>query len=138
MPVLRGARCIGYCLVVPLRLTVEVSLVPTAEGGRATALTSGWRGVVWFGERWTESDVQLWPPGQGRVPVGEELVYGCELRLDSGSPLAPGMGGRGEIELWALGDPRPAIHPGAEFELREGARKIGTGRTFAVSSTPRL
>jgi translation elongation factor EF-Tu-like GTPase len=118
-----------------LSLSCEVRLLATAEGGRQTALASGWRGVVSFGELWTERDARLWPDVGEPLPVGEELVYGSELRLDPGSEiLAPGDIGLAEITLPFHDEPRPAIRPGASFELREGSRKVGAGKVLEIAT----
>jgi hypothetical protein len=117
-----------------LGLTCDLRLLPTADGGRTTPLKSAWRGLVWFGEVWTEQDTALWPDYGAPLPIGEELVYGCELRLVDASTetLAPGHDTRVELAFWAIEEPRPAMRLGATFEVREGRQYIGVGTVLEV------
>lgn len=86
-----------------------------AEPGRPD-LKSGWRGLIDFGEVWRKSDADLWPSvSWGKVPLGERLTYGCELRLASDD--APR---RAKLFLWAIDSPREVMSPGAEFALLDG------------------
>lgn len=118
-----------------LKLACEIRPLPTAAGGRETPLTSGWRGLVSFGEVWTERDAPLWPDFGEPVPIGEEMVYGCELGLEAGAEmLAPGDAARAKLTFPFLDELRPAIHPGATFEVREGNRKVGAGTVLEVQT----
>lgn len=90
----------------------------------ASALREGWRGLVDFGERWTKDDADLWPRGSGAVPVGEPLVYGCELRQT--------VPARDELEeavlnLWSLDKPRPVMRQGVSIRLLDGTNLRATG-----------
>jgi hypothetical protein len=117
-----------------MRVPIELYLLSTEAGGRETALISGWRGLAWFGESWTRADSELWPEGSRPVPVGEDLTYGCELSLISTKSLQPGGHAIGEIEFLFLERARPAITPGATFELREGSRLIATAKLIEPDS----
>jgi hypothetical protein len=90
--------------------------------GEVATLRDGWRGVIDFGEIWSEADIDLaWPPGSGNVPVGEPLVHGCEVtQTDADSD-------RVTVRFIALDSLRPVMVPGARFTLRDGAspRAIG-------------
>lgn len=107
-------------------------MLPTANGGRATPLKTGWAGVVWFGDVWTREDADLWP-GPGPLPLGRQAPWGCRLRLlDDIEALAPGQEARVELTLVFLDKPRSSIHPGAAFELREGNRCVGRGHVIEL------
>jgi hypothetical protein len=111
-----------------VELSCQLTLLTPAKGGRATPLRSGWRGVVTFGERWTEEDAPLWPRGAEQpISLDEELLYGCELRLLTSTTVAPGETADVEVVLFALDESRPTFRRGAAFELREGANPIGRG-----------
>ena len=89
----------------------------------AAVLHDGWRGLIDFGEVWSEADADLaWPPGSGNVPLGEPLVYGCEVT--NVEPDAK----RVRVRLIALDSLRPMMVPGARFTLRDGATPRATGR----------
>jgi hypothetical protein len=51
-----------------------------SEAGRP-GLKSGWRGLLDFGEVWTESDADLWPSVSGKVPLGDSLMWGASFVL---------------------------------------------------------
>ena len=60
-------------------MTAELlaQIEPVAEA----VLLHGRRGLIDFGEVWSEADTDLaWPPGSGNVPVGGPLVYGSEVK----------------------------------------------------------
>jgi hypothetical protein len=85
-------------------------------------LTVGWRGIIDFGEVWSESDSSLWP-GPGPLPVGKPLVYGCEvLALSSTEPT------RARLTMWALDAPRDVMNPGATVILKQGTSLRATGK----------
>lgn len=88
-------------------------------------LASGWRGIAWFGERYTEQDPDLWPDSP--MPLGEEVLWGCEIRLDGTETLAPGDSAKATLTFLFLEEPRPAMGAGATFEIREGNRPVGSG-----------
>ena len=93
---------------------------PVAE---AVALRDGWRGLIDFGETWSEADAGLaWPPGSTNVPVGEPLVYGCEVTYAEASTE------RVRVRFIALDALRPVMVPGARFTLRDGATRRATGQ----------
>jgi hypothetical protein len=87
------------------------------------AFRDGWRGLIDFGEVWSESDADLaWPPGAGNVPVGEPLVYGCEVTpADSDTEHV-------RVRFLTLDSLRPVMVLGARFTLRDGATQRATGR----------
>ncbi len=76
-------------------------------------LPDGWRGLVDFGELWTAGDAALWPTGSGDVPIGQPLVYGCELRHLS-------VEGEAVLSLWSLDAPRPVMTDGTKIRLLDG------------------
>jgi hypothetical protein len=116
-------------LAMALRLRCQVRLLTTAEGGRATPLKSGWRGLASFGEVWTKQDAALWPDTGAPLPIGKDLVYGCELRLvdPDRETLAPGEEANVYLTFWSIDETRPAMQPGANCWLREGDRDVGVG-----------
>ena len=82
----------------------------------ANPIHDGWRRIIDFGERWTEDDRDLaWPPGAGKVPIGESLVYGCEVSYPE--PPSP----RVRVRFISVDHLRPIMMPGAQFTLRDGA-----------------
>jgi hypothetical protein len=108
-----------YAPQVPVDLAAEIEPVPgAAEVG------DGWRGLIDFGERWAQSDREVWSPEWGELPLGEPLVYGCEVERD------PGGNRRVTIRLMMVDERREAMKPGAAFSLRDGplARATGTLR----------
>jgi hypothetical protein len=120
-----------------LRISCDVRLFRPAEGGRTTALRSGWRGLASFGEVWTEEDASLWQSGSGPLPIAKPLVYGCQLTLTRVEALDPGANAEAELLFWFLDRARPVMARGTDFELQEGARAIATARvTDIVSETP--
>jgi hypothetical protein len=64
-----------------------------------------------------------------RLPRGEELLYGCEVRLVDADmeALAPGEGTDVDLIFWAISEPGPRMDPGGSFSLRDGVREIGVG-----------
>ena len=89
--------------------------------GEAAAPRDGWRGLIDFGEIWSEADADLaWPPGSGNVPVGEPLVYGCEVTYAEADE-------RLRVRFMALDSLRPVMVLGARFTLRDGATARATG-----------
>ena len=90
--------------------------------GEAVVLRDGWRGLIDFGETWSEADAGLaWPEGSVNVPVGEPLVYGCEITYaEAGTE-------RVRVRFIALDWLRPVMVPGARFTLRDGAAPRATG-----------
>lgn len=101
-----------------LSVTAEVlaRIDPTPEG---QPLRDGWRGIIDFGEVWSEAESDLWPPGSGAVPVGQPLVYGCEL-ADADADLV-------RVRFIALDSLRPVMQPGTRFTLRDGDTPRATG-----------
>jgi hypothetical protein len=93
---------------------------PVADG---VALGDGWRGLIDFGEVWSEGDTDLaWPPGAGNVPVGDPLVYGCEVTHAESDTT------RVRVRFITLASLRPVMVLGARFTLRDGAIPLATGR----------
>jgi hypothetical protein len=103
---------------MPVELVAEIEPVTGAEEVR-----DGWRGLLDFGERWTEADRNLgWPAEAPEVPVGQPLTYGCEVSREEAVP------GRVRIRLLMIDEPRPVMQPGLQFTLRDGGRARATGR----------
>jgi hypothetical protein len=98
-------------------------------------LRDGWRGIVDFGEVWTDADAALWPDGSGEIPRGEPLVYGCEVRLlatdGEGEPLY-----RAKVVLWSLDERRNVMADGAKLALRDGKTVRATGHLLSVEAEP--
>jgi hypothetical protein len=86
-------------------------------------LQSGWRGLIDFGEVGTESDADFWSSVSGRIPLGDSLMYGCELRLPADDEPH-----RAKLFLWALDSPRMVMRAGAEFMLWDGRTLRARGR----------
>ena len=84
---------------------VRIRLLATADGGRSTALGSGYRSLL----RMVDSD----------------QLYGFELDLDPPRFLAPGGTGTGSIVL--LFNTGLDLATGRRFEIQEGLRTVGDG-----------
>ena len=106
-----GSSAVAVELVAEIQPTAGVSDTP-----------DGWRGLIDFGEEWSEADAALASPPGGEVPIGQPLIYGCEVTRDVDSP------GRVRIRLFALEEPRVIMTPGAAFTLRDGRAARATGR----------
>lgn len=52
-----------------IELAAEIEVIPGAP-----EIRDGWRGLLDFGEKWTEEDADLWTPELGELPVGEPLT----------------------------------------------------------------
>jgi hypothetical protein len=109
---------------VALHLDVRVEQV---EG--ATELLDGWRGLLDFGEHWTEADAALWP-GPGSVPLGKPLVYGCELQWRG----TQGTTNEALLTLWSVDAPRSVMRTGAPFRLLDGSDLRATGELRAAGT----
>lgn len=97
-----------------LSLPAEIDSVP------GKPIRDGWRGVVDFGEVWSDEDAELWPEQFGdELPVGKPLLYGCELAIQTP--------GRVTLRFLALDARRPVMQPGRTFTLREGLTPRATG-----------
>lgn len=86
-----------------------VQMRPTNEEGRTGPIQSGYRSLLRF--------------------EGSDSDFGFEVELDSAvgvSGLAPGAAGTVRITFWAA-ERLPAVFAGKRFELREGARVVGSG-----------
>ena len=111
-----------------ITMPCDVRLLPASD-----ALKPGWRGLASFGELWTEGDAALWPAGSGPLSPGEPLLYSVELGLAHADSLAPGEETLGELTFLSLDELRPAIHVGADFELRDGDSPVATGQILGVT-----
>jgi hypothetical protein len=98
-------------------LTAQIDAVPGAPEMR-----DGWRGLLDFGELWTEMDADFWPADSGDLPLGQPLVYGCEVLRDSA------IKNGATIRLPFVDQPRPVMQAGATLTLREGHATLATGR----------
>jgi hypothetical protein len=105
-----------------LQLRIEFQSVDGAPD-----LRQGWRGLMDFGERWTEEDAELWPAASGAVPVGEPLVYGCELRLMVSRSENSASNIQALVEVWSLEAPRSVMRQGVALRLLDGKNVRATG-----------
>jgi hypothetical protein len=103
-------------MAVAIELLAEVR--PTSG---MPEIGDGWRGLLDFGEAWTEGDAELWPAGSRDIPVGEPLVYGCELKRDADDTR------RVRLHLFAVDEPREVMKPGTPFTLRDGQTARAAG-----------
>lgn len=87
------------------KLRATIQLLPSDEGGRRSALRSGYRSLLRFED--------------------SEQDFGFELTLDSDS-LSPGQSGSGTISMWAE-EALPELSAGQRFEVKEGNRVVGDG-----------
>lgn len=101
-------------------MSVELlsEIQPVAD---APVIRDGWRGLLDFGEVWTESDAVLWP-SEEPLPLGKPLTYGCEVRRDPASEHAA------RIRLLVVTEPREVMKKGATFTLRDGHTARATGK----------
>ena len=83
----------------------DLRLLPTASGGRVTAMQSGYRSIV-------------------RLGGAEGEAWGVEITVGGRAKLAPGESAHVQMRAWA-DLPRPT--PGTVIWLYEGARLVGTG-----------
>jgi len=74
-----------------------------------------------FGERWTDSDAELWRPEWGPLPIGSSLTYGCQLTWDTAGPPAA------TLSLLAVHKRAEVMKPGAGFTLRDGGTPRASG-----------
>ncbi|MFB4195508.1 elongation factor Tu [Streptomyces carpaticus] len=95
--------------VTPRRtFTAQTRLLPAAEGGRRTGVTSGYRPQFYLRTADVVGDITL--PDGGTALPGETVTMTVEL--GHAVPLEPGLG----------------------FAIREGGRTVGAGRITAVGS----
>jgi len=94
-----------YAESVATEFDADLRLLPTAEGGRETALHPGYRSIVRLGE----ADSEAW---------------GVEITFDGQAELAPGESAVVHMLAWA--DP-PHPTAGTAIWLYEGARLVGAG-----------
>jgi hypothetical protein len=108
-------------------VSVTIELPVEFPESEAAHLCSGWRGLVDFGEEWTDSDGQLWQQAWGPMPLGEPLRYGCELQLVEpvGGPVT---GWRGHLRLWALNERLTSMASGTTVTLFDGGAVRALGR----------
>jgi len=85
---------------------IGLALISTEDGGRQSAIVSGYRSLIRF--------------------VDSEAVYGVEIDLD-GKVLEPGSAGVASAYIWAASSCPNEIR----FDLLEGARVVGTGKVLA-------
>ncbi|HEV7626441.1 MAG TPA: elongation factor Tu [Streptomyces sp.] len=102
----------GHIVAVPgsvaprRRFTAEVYLLPTADGGRRTAVHSGYRPQFYLRTADVDGDIEL---GENGIALpGDTLTLRVEL--GHAVPLEPGLG----------------------FAIREGGRTVGAGTVTAV------
>jgi hypothetical protein len=88
-------------------------LLRTDEGGRQSAISSGYRSILDFGER---------------TPAGETLWRGGEINLLDIDELAPGKESEVCVRIWS-GTPAN-LAEGAAFRLSEGQRLVGVGEVL--------
>jgi hypothetical protein len=87
----------------------------------AQEIPDGWRGLIDFGEVWTELDADLaWPNSE--VSLGAPLTWGCELTRE------PEGQERVRLRLWGLDEGREVMKPGAPFTLRDGLNARASGK----------
>jgi hypothetical protein len=112
------------CDHVPMALQLRIEF-QSVDG--APALRQGWRGLIDFGECWSEHDAELWPAVSGAVPVGEPLVYGCELRLLASPSEDRASNTEALLEVWSLEAPRSVMRHGVALRLLDGKNVRATG-----------
>jgi hypothetical protein len=101
-------------------VAIELAAEIYAVAGQAE-IKDGWRGLLDFGEKWTEDDSRPWQPEWGEVPLGHDLIYGCSVQRD------PAAANSVVIQLWALDEPREVMRQEATFVLRDGPTARATG-----------
>jgi len=103
--------------VSPPVLEGSIQLLPKDASGRLSAIRSGYRPGLWFGET---------------GPTGEPHLHSAILDLVGLDELAPGEKAHVRVRPIAL-ETWPEIEAGAPFDLFEGHRRIGTG---TLAQTP--
>lgn len=107
----------GVRATVSIKLSAEIEPIPGAA-----EIRDGWRGLLDFGETWREDDADLWAPEGGDLPVGDPLVYGCELHRDSTDSRTVA------IRLLVVDHRRKVMEHGAAFVLRDGLAARASGK----------
>src|ERR1035438_5596312 len=90
----------------PPDIEAEITFVPVAEGGRKTPAFSGYRPQFFYDDQNHAIDLEF--PDADGIDAGQT----ARALVRVGSP---------EVHVGHL-------HPGMEFELREGARVVARGR----------
>lgn len=90
-------------------IEVKIALLASKDGGRVSALSSGYRSLL----RFEGCDVDF----------GFELEFAPDQHRDG---LNPGESGLARLSIWAV-DELPALVAGQQFEIREGLRVVGYG-----------
>jgi translation elongation factor EF-Tu-like GTPase len=96
-----------------IEFRARLRLLRTDEGGRHSAISSGYRSIVDLGER---------------TPAGETLWWGGEINLLEANELAPGEESEVCVRLW--GGTPANLAEGAAFRLSEGQRLVGEGEVL--------
>jgi len=95
----------------------RIELLTTAEGGRSTALRSGYRSLL--------------------RREGEDLDIGFQLDLEEASRadgLAPGASATGVVS-YLVADVPADLRVGQRFEIREGHRVVGRGTVVGARTS---
>jgi elongation factor Tu len=94
----------------PPDIEAEITFVPTEQGGRKTPVFSGYRPQFYYGE-------QDWDADQEYPDVDSVL---------------PGQTVRALLRFVSPEAQIGRIHPGLEFQVREGAHVVGHGKVTKV------
>ena len=91
-----------------MQFRAKISMLPTAEGGRKTSVTSGYRPQFFF----AQADWEC-----------------THIDFGDGTEVKPGEAADATITLsdHASGKLAGKLHLGARFELREGAKTVARG-----------
>ena len=93
-----------------MTVSAWIRLLRTEDGGRLTAVRTGYRPTVRFGNTYTESSIDL---------IGRDV-------------LAPGEECQAQIVFVNADYVEEFLRPEQTFDITEGTRKVGAGRILMV------
>jgi len=109
-------------------IEATLQLMTKKEGGRQSAITTGYRGGLLVFPEWYDT----WRD------TGEHRCLGAVLRLCDASELQPGQSAVVRFYPWAEGAlEMAAMSPGVPFRLHEGHRLVATGTVRRTLRVPR-
>jgi translation elongation factor EF-Tu-like GTPase len=97
-----------------IRVRARVTLLSTAEGGKARAVKGSYR-----------------PNHNFFGPEDREMTIGC-IELPDGKELLPGESLEVPITFWKWPGLKGQIYPGRQWRIQEGPRLVGWGTVIEV------
>lgn len=100
-----------------VRVQAELTLLSTEEGGRRTAIASGYR------------------PNHVFEGTGDQGHWFGQIVFD-GDPMEPGESGPVSVDFMYRPGLRKYLAPGTQWRIQEGARLVGTAVITRVEKLP--